>query len=67
MNNKESQLRTNQIEGMRINQTIEQISNVQYTFIVDNTPYPYPTGAYSFSAIPIDVTLQVAISISSNY
>ena len=60
-------MRTTQVQGNRINQSVDQIKNMQFSFIVDNTLYPYPSGAYSYSPITIDVALQVSISISPNY
>ena len=35
------------------NISLEIINNLHFTFIVDNTPFPYPEGAYPYTDIHI--------------
>ncbi len=67
LTNHYSKNRISQTDSNTITQQIDVISDVKFSFIVDNTLFPYPQGAYSYSPINIDLTTLLHINVSPSY
>lgn len=65
--NRYSQLRTFMVNTSQITQSIDDIYDISFAFIIDNTLFPYPDGAFSYSPINIDVITSLTIDVSSTY
>jgi hypothetical protein len=60
-------LRQNYILSQELNEEIDNINDIVFSFIVDNTLFPYPDGAYAYSPINIDVSIYLDIMVSPSY
>lgn len=67
LTNPYSKNRISETDSNTITQQIDVISDVKFSFIVDNTLFPYPDGAYSYSNINIDMTTLLDITVSPSY
>lgn len=67
INSKNSQLRTTSFKTQQTNQSIEEIQDLSFYFIIDNTLFPYPIGAYSYNPINIDISILVNMELNSDY
>jgi hypothetical protein len=46
---------------------ISIINDMHYNFLVDNTPFPYPEGAYPYSSLSISLCNQISLTLSDSY
>lgn len=59
--------RVSNVLSKMINQSIEDIKQINLSFVIDNTLFPYPNGAYSYSDINVDIETIININVSSSY
>jgi large-conductance mechanosensitive channel len=62
-----SKNRVRSVVSKMINQSIEDIKQINLSFVIDNTLFPYPNGAYSYSNINVDIETIININVSSSY
>lgn len=67
LTNHYSQNRISQIDSGEVTQSVADINDVRFSFIIDNTQFPTPKGAYSYSSINLDITTRLNILVSSSY
>jgi hypothetical protein len=42
-------------------------TTVFFATVIDNTLFPYPNGAYSYSGINIDIITTLSVTVSTSY
>lgn len=67
LNSKNTLKRSGYVQSERYNQSIEEINNMNFSFIIDNTLFPYPSGAYGFDPLKINIDLDIDITVSPSY
>ena len=67
IDNQYSYLRTSYVNSDEITQSIEEIKDISFALIVDNTNFPFPHGSYSYSPINIDLSVNLELDVSSSY
>lgn len=46
---------------------ITEINNASFIFVVDNTPFPFPQGSFSYTNISISLTNYIKVELNSVY
>jgi hypothetical protein len=67
LRNHYSKNRVSEVQSLPITQEIDNINDVKFSFVIDNTLFPSPEGAYSYSGINVDVVTTLDITVSSSY
>lgn len=65
--NKYSKIRINAIENNQNTKIFSDINSLSFAYILDNTLFPFPEGAYSYSPISINILTSIEIIISNIY
>jgi len=67
VSSKYSKTRTNSIQSYQNTQLYSDINNLYFSYVIDNTLFPFPKGAYSYSSISLNVITRIEITISNIY